>query len=91
LEVVITNHGTKPMEVAARIVPPDSWMQCPRFNSATVPPGTECRLPQRVAVPEGFPPRRWVIPVDVRVDRTYMPGFTEAILDVGSAGPTEGR
>ncbi len=95
IDVVITNHSTRPRRAACRVVLPGRWMpegrrpspaidpeQVATWPSAQVPSKSEKAIRLTVSVPQEAPPGRYVLPVDVAYHDRLLPQFAEAIVVV---------
>ena len=83
LDVVITNHSTKPRVAACRAVLPKA------FGSGATP-WVEAELPAKAEKPlqvvlhvrPDARPGRYVVPIDVKYGSWHLPQFAEAIVDI---------
>lgn len=83
LQVVITNHSTKPHAAACRAVLPTAFgAEGTRWVKAKVAAKAEGHLPVAFRAPPAARPGRHVVPVDVKYGPWHLPQFAEAIIDL---------
>jgi len=83
LEVVVTNHSTKPHLAACRPVLPKAFGSAGTpWVEAEVPAKAEKPLPMVLHVPADAGPGRYVVPVDVKFGPWHLPQFGETIVDI---------
>lgn len=87
LDAVVTNHSAGTREARCRPVPPRHWGPQVGPQQAKVSPGTERRIPFRLAVPRETAPGRYVIQMDVTYDGHTLGPLCEAVLVVTPSQP----
>lgn len=83
LKVVVTNHSASPRSVMCRAVLPRKWGHGKTDSGqATIAPAREGRIPLSFRIPGDTSPGRYIVPIDVKYGKCYLPQFTEAVIEV---------
>lgn len=83
LEVVITNHSTKPRSASCRVAASSALgNRATPWVKAEIPAKVEGRLPIVFQVPTEARCGRHAVPIDVKYGTWNLPRFDEAIIDV---------
>ncbi len=86
IEVVVTNHSSRPQEAESRLCLPRRWSGQGRdtaWGRVTIAPKAEGAISHELIVPSSVEPGRVIVPVDVRYGSRLLPLFTEAVVVVG--------
>ena len=89
LDVIFTNHATKPRDAACRVVVPRAWSSqstapanAGEWVAGAVAAKTEGHLSAVLRIPASAKPGRYPIAIDIRFDRRELPQFAHVVVVV---------